>query len=233
MDIDFSQIYIVKPHMMVRPAPKKNDDYPNFVFSNGGAERSEPPYVDAAKGLSMAVGASLISLPFALLVGAITGGGLLAAKISKDKSALQSPIDDAEKKELQAFLFSHGITLAMAKDFGLVFPPGHPKVDMLYKRHPLADVDGAGKKNVYIPHDKYDEILMAEREAELLKMLVHLGATRIAITHDVAGSQSASTRGGLSGGAAALGNAEINAAVSKQENSSSADRRVFKLAGKK
>lgn len=237
MDIDTSQIYIVKPNAMVRPVRRDNNSYPNFVMGNkgGSTEDSSRNISDNFSNAmaSIAVGTSLVSLPMGLLFGAIAGGGSIAAKIIRDKSSLQTPIDEGEKKEIQEFLFNHGVTAGMAKELGFVFPPGHPKVDMLYKRHPLAEVSGANKENVYIPHDKYDEILMAEREAELLKLLVYLGATKITITHNVSGAGNSDVKGNIAGGAAVIGNVEAGFSTSTDEKNSSLDKRVFSLAGKK
>ena len=237
MDIDASQIYIVKPNAMVRPVSRENNSYPNFVMGNKGAST-----VDSSRNMSdslsnamtsVAVGTSLVSLPMGLLFGAIAGGGVIAAKIIRDKSSLQTPIDETEKKEIQEFLFNHGVTISIAKELGFIFPPGHPKVDMLYKRHPLAEVAGANKENVYIPHDKYDEILMAEREAELLKLLVYLGATKITITNNMSRSGNSKVKGNIAGGSAVVGNAEVGFSNTTEDKSSSLDKRVFSLAGKK
>lgn len=237
LDIDLSQIYIVKPEAMVRPMPRENNNHPNFVMgssSMSSAAASQSSIVEnVGSAMSIVVGASLLSIPASLLLGAISGGGYLAAKIIKEKSSLQTSIDENGKKEIQQFLFNHGVTVAMVKEFGFVFPPGHPKVDMLYKRHPLADVSGAKKDNVYIPYDKYDDILLAERESELLKLLVHLGATKITITHNHAGEDSSDIQGGIAGGSTAVGNAEVSGGASSARKTSSLDKRVFSLAGKK
>lgn len=223
--------------MMVRPVSRENNNHPNFIMGGNPttfAEASQGGIAGhASSALSIAVGTSLLSVPVSLLLGAIAGGGYLAAKIVKEKSSIQTSIDEHGKKELNDFLFNHGITVAMAKEFGFIFPPGHPKVDMLYKRHPLADVFGANKNNVYIPYDKYDDILLAERESELLKLLVHLGATKITITHNFTEVDSVDTKGEIRGGAKAVGGIELSGATSSEGRGSSLDKRVFSLAGKK
>ena len=56
------------------------------------------------------------------------------------------------------------------------FPPGHPIPRRLYRVHPLK-----AKENQYIPFEVYDSILYEEREAELIKILVDLGAVEIII----------------------------------------------------
>ena len=56
------------------------------------------------------------------------------------------------------------------------FPPGHPLLGKLYRAHPLKS-----KSNKYIPIEVFDSLLYAERETELICLLVDLGATKITI----------------------------------------------------
>ncbi len=58
----------------------------------------------------------------------------------------------------------------------LDFPPGHPLPSRFYRVHPLKK-----KKNRYIPVEIFDSLLYKERESELIKILVDLGATEICI----------------------------------------------------
>ncbi len=58
----------------------------------------------------------------------------------------------------------------------LDFPPGHPLIGRFYRVHPLKN-----KSNKYIPIEQFDSILYKERESELIKILVDLGATEISI----------------------------------------------------
>lgn len=59
---------------------------------------------------------------------------------------------------------------------GLQFPPGHPVGQRYYRQHPLP-----AKPQVYLPVSNYFSELLNERKQELLRLLVHLGATRIEI----------------------------------------------------
>lgn len=54
------------------------------------------------------------------------------------------------------------------------FPPSHPVSRTFYKQHPLASYRPE-KRNYFIPSSMYDAILFAEREAELIGILVDLG----------------------------------------------------------
>ena len=58
----------------------------------------------------------------------------------------------------------------------LDFPPGHPLPNRFYRVHPLKK-----KNNRYIPIERFDSLLYEERESELRKILVDLGATEISI----------------------------------------------------
>ena len=67
------------------------------------------------------------------------------------------------------------IALIDAKQY-LKFPPGHPLPGQLYKAHPLEN-----KKDHYLPYELFDSLLYQEREAELVNLLVDLGAIEITI----------------------------------------------------
>lgn len=64
------------------------------------------------------------------------------------------------------------------------FPPGHPLPGKLYRAHPLKS-----KSNRYIPIEVFDSLLYAEREAELIRLLVDLGATKITIKEKKVGQK--------------------------------------------
>jgi len=237
VDIDFSQLYIVKPKDMVRTFAKKNNNYPNFTIPEKTTEKilesvSSPKMSDLAGVAGLAAGAAITSLPIALLIGAIASSPSWFSKVNNEKSTSAKLIDEKDKQVLEEFLFSHAITIDLAAELGLVFPPGHPQVGVLYKRHPLSAVVPAKKENVYIPHDKYDEILMAEREAELLKLLVHLGATKIAISHNNNRRNGTNMSGEISVGSKAVGEVEGSINLKNEGSNSSLDKRVFTLTGK-
>ncbi|MGK7945427.1 MAG: hypothetical protein AB4058_13255 [Microcystaceae cyanobacterium] len=61
----------------------------------------------------------------------------------------------------------------------LRFPPGHPIPQKLYREHPLK-----AKANHYIPVESYYSLLFEEREAELIRILAELGATKISIEEE-------------------------------------------------
>ncbi|MGL4503567.1 MAG: hypothetical protein ACRCU2_31190 [Planktothrix sp.] len=101
----------------------------------------------------------------------------------------------------------------------LIFPPGHPIPNKFYRQHPLK-----AKKNNYIPADFYYDILLAEREAELIKILCDLGATKIEIYEEENNSKDIKFEAQAK--AKVIGKAEANISketeesqVNKQEHS--------------
>ncbi|SOB60144.1 protein of unknown function [Pseudodesulfovibrio profundus] len=105
---------------------------------------------------------------------------------------LLSPVNSDEDQSNKNI--SNGLVKALAKASGLMvktfneaknldcfFPPGHPLPGKTYRLHPLAELPNSNKSNVYIPEETYDDVLYAEREAELIRLLVALGATGISI----------------------------------------------------
>jgi hypothetical protein len=76
------------------------------------------------------------------------------------------------------------------------FSPGHPLPGRLYRSHPLKS-----KSNKYIPIETFDSLLYAERESELIRLLVDLGATKITIKEKQLGTikSGATTNVGITG----------------------------------
>jgi hypothetical protein len=104
-------------------------------------------------------------------------------------------------------------------------------VGQFYKRHPLADLSGQETSDLYIPQHSYEARLLEEREAELVKLLVALGATKIRITSNIEEQNSDKINAGLNvdaivggGGAAYKG--------SKQGKARTLDTREFTLSRK-
>ena len=76
------------------------------------------------------------------------------------------------------------------------FSPGHPLPGKFYRAHPLKS-----KSNKYIPIETFDSLLYAERESELIRLLVDLGATKIRIQENQSGTieSGATTNVGITG----------------------------------
>lgn len=124
----------------------------------------------------------LFAVPTPLLFAAAVSSPLVYNFFRKDNKSLKDGVEDAEKEEIARFLNKHSFTPKETVKLGYSFPPGHPKVGQAYIQHPLSTLAGEKKKNIYIPYEKYDSLLFEEREAELIKLLVTLGATKISTT---------------------------------------------------
>jgi hypothetical protein len=122
----------------------------------------------------------------ALAVGTIVpvaGLGVLLAKAAYDrfsgppKSSGKSTPDERDVR----FYRNHAITQEEAEAKGFTFEPGHPQPQHVYQRHPLAK-SNASKMNRFLPLDRFADTLYNERKAELMRILVDLGATRVSST---------------------------------------------------
>lgn len=173
----------------------------------------------------------LLGLPASLLISAAATSPAVARLFAKDKEQLPKELQGEERAELEQFMRRHAYSIQMTEDAGFIFPPGHPQVGQVYKQHPLARAKGAGKTDAYIPADKFDELLLEEREAELLRLLVHLGATRVTITRTEKSTTSRKINGALAG-STAIGDAGLGASIESSDELSRLDVREFELAGR-
>ncbi len=132
-----------------------------------------------------AVGGVMVTGPIALVLAATSAGAAAYSAFSDGKDATSKLRLEHEAYELQRFLEMHAVTPKLARELGFQFAPGHPRIGGQYRMHPLAEIPESGLKNLYIPEDSFNQILLEERESELLKLLVELGATRITISERV------------------------------------------------
>ena len=105
----------------------------------------------------------------------------------------------------------------------LNFPPGHPLPSRFYVVHPLKK-----KNNSYIPVEKFESLLYQERESELIKILVDLGATEISIqelsSRQVQGSINAESSIDYIGG--------VRGEIGGENNNLKSTNKVFELKPK-
>ncbi|WP_186164224.1 hypothetical protein [Burkholderia gladioli] len=239
-------LYIVEPQDV--PPYRPNFTMPGFKSDPGvevnpgdsrgaiaaglGAAAAAGAAAGAVKIVAGALGGPLLGLPASLLISAAASSPAVARIFTKDKEQLPKELDSQEQEAIGAFMRRHAYSIQMAKDAGFKFPPGHPQVGQVYKQHPLADVPAAGKADIYIPSDKYDELLLQEREAELLKLLVHLGATKVVISKKHNASSSRKMDGSVTGGSKNIGEAEIGASFAARTGTVDLDTREFELDGR-
>ncbi|MEI7065493.1 hypothetical protein [Dickeya chrysanthemi] len=137
-----------------------------------------------------------------------------------------------EAKELFEHIQRLSLSPSKAKSAGYRFQPGHPLIGKAYRRHPLADYDEKNKANLYIPSDCYNQILLEERESEMIKLLVHLGATKITITKkfECENAESSELQAGIHSNIPAGASASYS--ERQKTNLNSMDTREFTLSGK-
>lgn len=123
-----------------------------------------------------------VVLPSSLIISLIP---LMNRQIKQTQNIDQVKQNEEKKSNVDQLL--HSLNLENWSEFitqipyssiseDLDFPPGHPLPNKLYRSHPLKS-----KSNKYIPIEVFDSLLYSEREAELIRLLVDLGATKITI----------------------------------------------------
>lgn len=219
-----------------------NEDRPqNFIFyssqQSGQSQSSSSSDKLKASAAAGAAGAAVaffpfLSLPTALVIAGAAASPLIAKLFASNQKEIPKELETSSIEAFKSFVNKNICSLDEVREFGAQFPPGHPQAGETYKLHPLAHVAGVGKEKVYVPKDLYEEMLLAEREGELLKLLVHLGATRISIAKKIESSTYATLQINAGGDAQGIATANISANTSTQQAVRNSDTRIFELAGR-
>ena len=122
-------------------------------------------------------------------------------------------------------------TLGEINELGCMFPPGHPLPGKLYRLHPLAEFSASKKSNLYIPSDTYHDVLYAEREAELIRILVYLGSVRISIRKSGSIAGNNAKKLGLRASNTSLASTSVGFKNDNTSSGSTLDTRTFLLEG--
>jgi hypothetical protein len=234
-------IYIVDEQLV--PSAAKNDDVayqPNFTMpgrEGAGAVKLEglgATTIATAVATTAVAALNPFTFPTALLASAVLGTPSLISLFTKDRAGetAEDPAQLEETRLLAAYVQQHSISRTQAKAAGYCFQPGHPVVGKAYRKHPLTDYPNPENGNLYIPSDSYDAILLEERESELIKLLVHLGATKITITKKTSDKSIKSVNGGASVKAGHLAGGGVNYSSSSDRETNSLDTREFSLSGR-
>lgn len=218
-------IHIIDEHQ-AKPKPISSAN-PTQNFTMPGRDP-----VDMTLGLTASPFSSLglFSLPASLAFAAVTGIPGLASLAFSEKE--EDRAARAEKERLlAAFVERATYSPTQAKQAGYRFQPGHPMIGKSYRRHPLADFSGTETEHLYIPSEGYDAHVLEEREAELIRLLVSLGATRISITKKSSNNKDsqATVEGSVDAGTIVKAATEYGS--SSQQAISTLDTRVFNLQG--
>lgn len=233
-----------------------NDQYkPDFVLPNDEQDRHLKDYNpdNLARNISLYTTASTIAsragvaaglaalapiAPVPILIAAATSAiaPSVIALLTQPRNTESKPdqiAKDAERaqQEINLFLKQHAVTLEQAKCRQYTFPIGHPKVGSTYRLHPLASTKSAIFKNSYILDSNFTETILAQKEAELVTMLIDMGATKIEIKETVLNNRDKSKNADLSGGnLMASAEASVN---NKEENRNTLEKiKTIHLSGK-
>lgn len=227
------KIFIIEEHIY------GNKEYkPNFTIpsSSNHIDRIEKPSSINSSTIASTIGgvlaaASFVSLPTSLLINAAIASPSIYKAITSKKSQ-DAPLNEVEAREIEHFLIKNGMTIRETRERGFKFPPGHPIVDQSYRLHPLANFSNTKKADTYMSESDYDNILLEEREAELLKILINLGATKIEIIEKDESDYISSTGANLEVDAG-IGSAGVNGTTKSNKTNKIANTRIYNLVGKR
>ncbi|OPB00358.1 hypothetical protein BFW87_01795 [Pseudomonas fluorescens] len=223
-------IYIIEEQAAAKLALPGDPEYsPNFTIP--GRESALTPSISAMANF----GAMSLLLPNPLIMSAALRIPSLFSSLmgdSKNEHSETPQTDLAEAQMLAAYVNEHSMSSSEAKKQGYRFQPGHPVVGKAYRKHPLNDYHNDDNGQLYIPSDSYDAILLEERESELIKLLVHLGATKISITKKATDKTRSTLNAGASVQAGPIGGGELNYKSDTQRDNDQLNTREFSLSGR-
>jgi hypothetical protein len=234
-DADYKPLLYV---LHTEPGANVVTQTPVAAASPGGIDPAAAAKIALGGGAVLAVLGTLALfelLPIALVAGgasaviAGTNAAKNASKTPDNRSAdAQSMLAAIDNEMIRSLPTIGGFAVHSMSDIpkDLVFPPGHPLPGQVCRRHPLAKQRPKDKGHVFIPAQNFEDVLFTEREAELFRLLVDLGATRISIrkVRNERNDAAASTTVGVAA-------ASVSAEAERKAASEDADVRTFLLSG--
>lgn len=208
---------------------------PNFTLPDSSNQliKTENNSISTTAGVISGVlsAASIVSLPTALILNAAIASPSIYKALTNKKSD-DTRLNETEVKEIEKFLDKNGLTVKECRARGFKFPPGHPIVGHAYRLHPLANYANTKKSDTYMPENDYDNILLEEREAELLKILINLGATKIEIIEKDENDNSSLIGASITADAG-ISAANISGFSKSSANNNNTNTRTYGLVGKR
>ncbi len=168
------------------------------------------------------------------LIGVAATVSPMVFNLFSNKSNGDITITKEQAKIIDGALNKYSLTVEETKGKKLKFPPGHPIVGLLYRLHPLAKIN-TDKECLYIPDEYYEQLLMQEREAELLRILINLGATKIKIikTNNKVNSKSIQCETNVDATVSVPFSVDVGINKQSQQEDYEGGGRLFELTGKK
>ncbi|POD96416.1 hypothetical protein [Pectobacterium odoriferum] len=239
-------IYIVENDNPINEAEYK----PDFVFYNEGdkgekkerVSNNEKTQFDYTFAANVIGGVALRSIiPFPYFIASAIAPSIISLITEKngdkvgidEKDNSNAKVEQKKEELLLSYLNKISFSPNQAKRSGYKFQPGHPLIGKTYKRHPLAEYEQVSKHSLYIPNDYYDQILLEERETEMIKILVDLGAKKIIITSIEEKNDESTKKYSAKGGVDTIGNGSVEYSDSTASINSSLNTREYVLSGKK
>lgn len=182
-------------------------------------------------GIAMAVAARLLPLPIAVLVNAAPAAFSLYQLLSK-KDEKDVPVDTLKHSAhaFDKYMKRISMTPEIALSHHYHFQPGHPQINQAYIKHPLSK-PGSEKENYYILSDTLDDILLQERETEMIKVFVSLGATKIEIRKEAKSRAFDQIKAKVKT-TTAVASGEASLKMESDLSDTGTDVRVIRLAGR-
>lgn len=219
-------IHIIDEYLAKPKAGSNGSSTQNFTMPGRDAPQIPSELLKGVAASSLAL--SLVPTP--LIFAAVSAIPSLISLVSGDKDEDKATRAENERL-LAAFVERATYSPMQAREAGYRFQPGHPMSGKSYRRHPLADISEEENKHLYIPSETYDAHVLEERESELIRLLVSLGATRISITKNTTNTKSSLFKAGGSIDAGAIATARTDLGRDSQHASGTSDTRVFTLNG--
>lgn len=169
------KIYIVEEKYTLSPYVKNGTQKEKQTKG-----KEQVPYAEyLMKAGSLALSVNYLPIK---LVGLLATVSPLAINYFLNRDSDDVTLTQAQAEDFERAINKYSMTTENARKNNLKFPPGHPVVGLLYRKHPLSEHGVAHEDKFYIPDDYYESLLLQERESELLKILIHLGATKVRVS---------------------------------------------------
>lgn len=200
--------------------------------SGGEPENSDRKMINPlVANIALEMAARLLPLPVAVLVNAAPAAYSLYQLFSKkDEEDVSVASLRQSASSFDKYLKRISMSIETAIGANYRFQPGHPQINQAYIRHPLSE-DNESKKDLYILSDSLDDILLQEREAEMIRVFVNLGATKIEFRKENKSNLLSAAKAEIDA-ELPVSSVEANISLKSATTNIGSDKRVITLAGR-